>query len=256
MKGWRHRTAIETPHPHTSSGAWLQIPCCSSPPLCLEPVSYFFWSVMLLDFTAVRCTTPLGASDCQGLMTLRRGQGLGCRDEARISCPPACRLSPWVSPTNPLSSAAGWITVAGQRNRMTCYIWKCFVSCLTHISLGWKLKFVLAEGSRIAEGRVVGGTGKAIFFLLIMAVYLVGYFQKMNYIWIKGREWNWPNSNIFLIKSLGVFFFFLHLGRWLPLFFASPFCVPTPSPWRLLAGWFAADGGWAWGETQALFLQL
>ena len=41
---------------------------------------------------------------------------------------------------------------------------------------------MLAEGSRIAEGRVVGGTGKAIFILLIMAVYLDGYFQKMNYI--------------------------------------------------------------------------
>lgn len=53
--------------------------------------------------------------------------------------------------------AAGRITVAGQRNRMTCYVRKCFVSCLTHIRLGWKLKFLSAEGRRIAAGRVVGG---------------------------------------------------------------------------------------------------
>ena len=107
MKGWRHRTAIETPHPtHTPAPVpGFQIPCCSSPPLCLEPVSYFFWSMMLLDSTAIRCTDPLGASDGQGLVTLRRGQDLGCRDETRTSCPPACRLSPWASPTNALSSA-------------------------------------------------------------------------------------------------------------------------------------------------------
>lgn len=46
-----------------------------------------------------------------------------------------------------------------------------------------KTEICVGGGKQNCRGEGGGGrTGKAIFFLLIMAVYLVGYFQKMNYI--------------------------------------------------------------------------
>lgn len=53
--------------------------------------------------------------------------------------------------------------------------------CNAHL-FRMKTEICVCGGKENCRGEGVGGTGKAIIFLLIMAVYLVGYLQKMNYI--------------------------------------------------------------------------